>query len=457
MPIFLSYSRVDEEPVKALAQGFELARRKVWFDRDLGGGEAWWDEILDNIRSASVFVFALSDASIHSKPCRSELDYALALKRSILPVQVGAVGSFRGHPLADRQTLFYRRDEALSAFEIIAAVDDAASTVRPLPSPLPPPPPIPFAYLLALGRQIDSTELNHADQLAVVDQLRRALGEETDQSVRRDIAAMLKNLANKPWATRRTENEVKAVIYAFLPPSESPVRDADNHITVAPKNEDPDSAAEDVADPPITNAPDVPATPPEPDGRMFFEQRLLALSKRQDDDLRAESARRATAESQSYREDRNRDHPDRAARAPEPPRAAPAATTPAPIWPGVSQPLVAPPRWKNPGPPVGRTEPATTNRTPSQGTTRVNAPAPPAASPVRVAGSPRPSAFWPLSVLALISVIFGIVALVYSTRTDRLVGEGDITTAQKASNWALVWGLVGVILGGLFWIAVLTV
>ena len=59
----MSYSRSDEQVVKALAQGLMAAKRAVWFDHDLGGGDAWWDSILENIRSATVFLFALSDAS----------------------------------------------------------------------------------------------------------------------------------------------------------------------------------------------------------------------------------------------------------------------------------------------------------------------------------------------------------------------------------------------------------
>ena len=83
------------------------------------------------------------------------------------------------------------------------------------PKPLPTPPPIPYAYLLALGRQIDSTELDQEQQTMVVDQLHRAILEETDEGVHQDIVDMLRNLTNKPWATRRTEFRPKE---SFAPP-----------------------------------------------------------------------------------------------------------------------------------------------------------------------------------------------------------------------------------------------
>jgi hypothetical protein len=212
MAIFLSYSRKDEEIVKVLAQGFDAAHKEVSFDHDLSGGDIWWDKILDNIRSASVFVFALSDESLHSKPCRAELDYARALDRLVLAVQVGPVTNFRSSPVADLQTIRFHPDNAISAFEIMAAIDEASDQVRPLPDPLPTPPPIPYAYLLALGRQIDSTELDQAQQTTVVDQLHRAITEETDEGVCQDMLAMLRDLMNKPWATRRTVIEAEIII-----------------------------------------------------------------------------------------------------------------------------------------------------------------------------------------------------------------------------------------------------
>jgi hypothetical protein len=46
--------------------------------------------------------------------------------------------------------------------------------------------------------KIESPELNQVQQFAVVDQLRRAITEEIDDVVRRDIFDMLRNLMSKP-------------------------------------------------------------------------------------------------------------------------------------------------------------------------------------------------------------------------------------------------------------------
>ncbi len=212
MAIFMSYSRSDEVAVKALVRGLEAARKEVWFDNALTGGEIWWDSILENIRSASVFLFALSDDSLKSKPCRTELEYATALSRPVVPVRVGNIANPRLTPFGAVQIISFRPDDALSAFALLAAVDEAGRRVTPLPDPLPAPPMIPFGYLMQLRQQIDDTQLDPRAQGSAVDQLRRALIEETDLSVHGDIIRMLVSLREKSWATRGTEHEINQLL-----------------------------------------------------------------------------------------------------------------------------------------------------------------------------------------------------------------------------------------------------
>ena len=88
MTVFVSYARQDRDIVAALCNDLELLGREVWIDERLRGGQEWWDQILDHIRSCDVFVWTVSPASVASKACRSELEYASALGRAILPVKV---------------------------------------------------------------------------------------------------------------------------------------------------------------------------------------------------------------------------------------------------------------------------------------------------------------------------------------------------------------------------------
>ena len=43
------------------------AHADVWFDEELGGGDAWWQMILERIRGCDVFVFAMTDDSLKSR------------------------------------------------------------------------------------------------------------------------------------------------------------------------------------------------------------------------------------------------------------------------------------------------------------------------------------------------------------------------------------------------------
>ena len=79
MTVFVSYSSRDKDVVKSLTQDLQDAEEQVWLDQRLAGGDAWWRAILEQIRGCDVFIFALSQNTIQSKPCQAELRYAQTL------------------------------------------------------------------------------------------------------------------------------------------------------------------------------------------------------------------------------------------------------------------------------------------------------------------------------------------------------------------------------------------
>lgn len=440
MKTFLSYSRKDESVVKTLAQGLEAAKRDVWFDHDLRGGDIWWDSILDNIRNSAVFLFALSDASLQSKPSRLELDYALALGLPILPVQVGPVGALRTSPLAELQIITYSPDDAQSGFRVLAAVEDAARRLRPLPDPLPTPPPIPFAYLLALGRQIDSTELSVEEQRAVVDQLRRALGDETDESVRQDILTMLDNLNRKPWTTRWAEKEIKALLMVHGP---GPAAPPDAGPTEQRRPRPDEAGTQGGAGP---GAADQPSAP---DPREWFAERLEQLHRE-----RTEAERRIDPDPPPWR--------------PSPAAAvrwqqtfetggSGAGAAPAGQWPPTPAGFEARPA-NPPGPqptarpeagPAGRPQPQPLSGQGHWATQpQPQAPPQPPAQPQQL--PPAPPNYWALSIVSfLLSLLFGGIAMYFSYSVGQRYQAGDLDGAGRASRNAKVWGIVGIVVGAI--------
>jgi hypothetical protein len=442
MPVvFVSYSRFDETVVKALAQGLEAAHREVWFDNDLGGGEVWWVKILESIRQAEVVIFALSDNALRSKPCRAELDYAVALNRTILPIKVGPVTNFRANPLSALQTIEFREDDAYSAFEIIAAVDEAGKRLNPLPEVLPPEPQIPFAYLASLSKQIDNDQLSPQAQMDAVDELRKAYREETDPSVHSDILAILRNLKAKPWATVQTASEVDAVL-AWV----------ESRLRATTTGQASGSATGPTENPQEAERSRESAQEDERKRRAEFERNMTEAVLRQQE----QSGKKADP------------HLGQQKGAEPPPATSPGNTwersdepgrreNPDPIktFPGVSSPLGGR-RARTTGPEHGQAPSFFNQQLPTQQrqptkpqdrqTTPPSSPNAPAATVRPPASQPRP--YWGWSIVGILgSFIFGFIALYFSIQVGQRFARGDVQGAQRASKYARVWGIVGLVVG----------
>jgi TIR domain/FHA domain len=221
--VFISYARQDDAAVQSLAADLAQARQQVWLDSDLSAGDAWWPEILAQIRSSTVFLFALSDNSLRSKPCRAELGYAEALGLPILPVQVGQVSTRRTDPIFTKQLVDYRDSTRRSGIALVSAVYERGLQRAELPDPLPEPPAIPYEYLLRLGAAIRGTaKLAHEAQASIIAELRAALDNEDDSEISEEIRELLRTLRERKEVTDSIAREIDTIlgISAELVPSD---------------------------------------------------------------------------------------------------------------------------------------------------------------------------------------------------------------------------------------------
>jgi hypothetical protein len=225
MKVFVSYSRHNETAVTGLAGDLESAGQQVWFDKDLHGGTAWWMTILEQIRACTVFVFALSDKSLASKPCQAELRYAQDLKIPILPVVIGEVTSYRDDPIFSMQLIDYRDSSRASGLALMSALHDRASQRGDLPDPLPTPPPIPYEYLQRIGGMIRrAEEISPMEQARIVLDLRTSLTDEDDETVREDVRKLLGGLRNRSDVTYTTASDIDTLLGEHTPqPASAPV------------------------------------------------------------------------------------------------------------------------------------------------------------------------------------------------------------------------------------------
>ncbi|WP_158497703.1 toll/interleukin-1 receptor domain-containing protein, partial [Mycobacterium asiaticum] len=184
MAIFISYSSQDRTALEALTTALKRAQQKVWFDQELGGGDAWWNAILEQIRSSEVFIVALSNNWLQSKPSQAELRYAQALNRPILPVKVGPVDSVRVNPVSTLQIIDYQNPTVDAGIQLVTAIHALREKAPPLPSPLPEEPPLPFGYIMRLGNTLSEKELTPQQQLQLLVELRSGLDEDGDDPQR---------------------------------------------------------------------------------------------------------------------------------------------------------------------------------------------------------------------------------------------------------------------------------
>lgn len=223
MKLFVSYSSRDGAPVASLVERLEQAGHQVWFDRELRGGDAWWSEILQQIRDCEAFVFAESGQSLRSRPCQAERDYATALLIPMVSVPIASAS-------VDSATPAYAERSANSSdlsdhelHDLLTTLQNVVAERPNLPQPLPEPPDIPFEYLIRLGQLIrDPAWLSPPGQASTIFELKSALADEQDPDVRADITSLLHTFRARRDVTHESAREIDTVLGGPSPGPSTP-------------------------------------------------------------------------------------------------------------------------------------------------------------------------------------------------------------------------------------------
>ena len=89
MDVFISYSRKDSAIVQEFAKHITAAGFSVWMDIDgIESGDEFKDKIVSAIEESRVFLFFSSEASNVSPWTVKEVNVAVALKKSIIPIRL---------------------------------------------------------------------------------------------------------------------------------------------------------------------------------------------------------------------------------------------------------------------------------------------------------------------------------------------------------------------------------
>ena len=84
--VFVSYSHKDMDRVIPIIATLKQSMCRIWYDEGLHPGESWNDSIAEHLKCCEQFVVFISPHSITSKYVMSEINYALAKNKSIVPV-----------------------------------------------------------------------------------------------------------------------------------------------------------------------------------------------------------------------------------------------------------------------------------------------------------------------------------------------------------------------------------
>ena len=204
---FVSYSREDAVRVETMKDRLTQLGFEVWLDKNLRGGQAWWDVILDKIRSCEVFVMIVSDASLQSHACGVERQYARALGKPVVPVAIAATRRPNPSDIQSLQIVDYSAPTDEAAFALVRALNDHEPNL-PLPDPLPDPPDPPLSYLnrqmdLVLGQQ----SLSQDEQVGVLLTVRPGL-RSSDPDERLSAWKVLEALDARADVTREASDEI---------------------------------------------------------------------------------------------------------------------------------------------------------------------------------------------------------------------------------------------------------
>jgi WD40 repeat protein len=209
MKIFISYSSKSRTVVEALAVDLEALGYTVWFDRELTGGQDWWEEILHSIRRCQLFLYALTPEALDSYACKLEFEYATALNKRIMPVMLADINiSALATALQKVQIVDYRKQNKQQALALGKALNSLPPT-KPLPKPLPNPPEMPLPLVTRLRDQIEKSILTGDEQKTIIAQLRDLL---QDQNSVQDARMLLRQLHERDDLLARVEKEILGLL-----------------------------------------------------------------------------------------------------------------------------------------------------------------------------------------------------------------------------------------------------
>jgi hypothetical protein len=225
--VFVSYSSRDgkRQEFIALLSDLERLKHPVWYDHLLTGGQQWWDEILHQIRECSLFLMVASHEWLASQACRAEREYAAAMRRPMLCVDIDDVESALPASLSIMQVVSYsqRSATAESGTDCLFALHEAMSAmakvaVPSLPEPLAAAPPVPYAFKFELKQLLEEPELQFSQQRDFLNRVRA----QADDQAKSFLLPLLQAFLRRPELTVKAKSDAEDLVERLTRTADGP-------------------------------------------------------------------------------------------------------------------------------------------------------------------------------------------------------------------------------------------
>ncbi len=85
--IFISYAHEDYQIIQSISSSVKDSNDLIWLDRNfISPGDVWRDKIEKALKSSYCIIFFASALSVKSKEVKLEIDFALSLRKRVIPV-----------------------------------------------------------------------------------------------------------------------------------------------------------------------------------------------------------------------------------------------------------------------------------------------------------------------------------------------------------------------------------
>jgi hypothetical protein len=130
--IFISYAHQDYPLIQSISASVKDSNDLIWIDRNvIMPGDEWRGKIQKALKSSYCIIFFASTSSVKSKEVKLEIDYAIKLRKRVIPVLLEKCNLPYEVSNLQHINLTYRNQEEVEVFRQILSAISSKRTAKP--------------------------------------------------------------------------------------------------------------------------------------------------------------------------------------------------------------------------------------------------------------------------------------------------------------------------------------